>query len=166
MGLLAIYLKLIGAPNDFLVGFKWRYAAPIQYSAQILIIAYLAYKATKNIPYSTALGYHAASATGYIYETPFFLFSNKDTAHLIHTNVSNTFFFSYQIIAIPVFFWLLSRMGMKLQRIDLGYFVLSYLVTVAMASQMYVIETAWVARLPIMAASIYVVSKLKETNKR
>ncbi len=165
MGIIAIALKLLAIPNTFLTGFTWRYAAPIQYSAQIFIIAYLAYKTTKDYTYSTALGYHAASATGYIYETPFFLFSrNIEQAHFIHANPANTFLLSYQIIAIPVFFWLLSRRGVKLQRRDLGYFMLAYLVTLVMASQMYVIESAWVARLPIMAFFMYQASKLKETN--
>ncbi len=165
LGLYSVYLKAIVSESTMLTGFVWRYAAPIQYSAQIIIITYLAYRATKDIVYSTTLGYHIASATGYIYETPFWLFSVKEQAHFLHSASHNIFFISYQILAIPIVIWLLSRKGVKIEKERFSYFVYAYFVTYIMASKLYVLESAWIARLPLMAYTLYLVSRIRENNK-
>ena len=165
LGLIAIYFNIMGIGNTVLTGFIWRYAAPIQYSMQIVIITYLAYRGTRDISFSAALGFHAASATGYLYETPFWVFSIKDQAHFLHSNASNLFFISYQIIAIPVFVWLLSRAGVKINRESFSYFVYAYFVTYVIASKLYILESVWFARIPLIAYTIYLTLRIRENNK-
>ncbi len=164
LGLVSIYFKVRGIANTTWTGFSWNYAAPIQYSLQILIITYLAYRVTKEISFSTTLGFHAASATGYVYETPFWVFSVKDQAHFLHSHPSNLFFINYQIIAIPVFIWLLSRAEIKINRKRFNYFIYAYFLTYIIASKMYLLESALYSRIPLIVFSIYLASEIRETN--
>lgn len=160
VGIVAIYYLLAGIPNDQLVGFTWRYSAPIQYTVQILIISYIAWRTTKNIPYSVALGYNGAAATGYLYEIAFWLYSFKPEAHLLRTNYQFTFLISYQIIAIGVFIWLLRKQGIKTGKKDFTIFMGVFGFTILMASQLYVIESASIARTSMILYSIYLSLKL------
>lgn len=164
LGLLAVYYMITGAPNRLLTGFTWRYSAPIQYSAQIVILGVLSYKATRDVSYSVALAYNGASATGYLYEVPFWFFSVKPEAHLLHASFRYTFLIDYQIISIVVFLLLLRSRGVKYSLKDLALFAGVFTLSFIMASKMYVIETASVARLPMIAYSLYMGLKLCAPN--
>lgn len=155
IGLVSLYLMLSGMPNDFLTGFIWRYAAPLQYSAQIVALSVFGWTATKSHAYTVALAYHGAAATGYVYEIPFWLFSVSPSSHLLHVSHKYTFFFDYQMIAIGVFVWLLFKRGVRLDLRDAALFAGAVAITVLMASKMYVWETAPVARLPMIAYSLW-----------
>jgi len=160
VGIVSLYYLLTGVPNDHLVGFKWRYSAPIQYTVQILIISYIAWRTTKNIPYSVALGYNGAAATGFLYEIPFWLYSFKPEAHLLRANYNNIFFISYQIIAIGVFIWLLRKQDIKFGKRDLTLFLVVLGISFLMGAQLYIIESASIARTSVILYSIYLSFKL------
>lgn len=165
LGVVSIYFNVTGIGNTMLTGFIWRYAAPIQYAMQIVIITYLAHRGTGDITYSVALAYHATSATGYVYEIPFWVFSVKEAAHLLHSNSSNLFFISYQILAVPLFVWFLSRGGVRITRERFSYFVYAFFATYAMASKAYILESVWFARIPLIAYTIYLATAIRENNK-
>ncbi len=165
LGLASIYFNFIGVGNTMLTGFIWRYAAPLQYSMQIIVITYLAHRGSGDITYSAALAYHATSATGYIYEIPFWVFSVKESAYLLHSNSSNLFFISYQIIAVPLFVWLLSVKGVRINRERFSYFVYAFFATYVMASKLYILESVWFARIPLIAYTIYLATTIRENNK-
>ena len=167
VGIAATYYLLTNAPVDKLTGFPWHYLAPMQYAAQIIILAIISWKATADVTYSNALAFNGAAATGYVYEIPFWFFTDKiDEAHLFHTSYRYTFLIDYQIIAIPVFIWLLRKQKITLNRKDLAAFTLVIALTTLMASQMYVLETKSIVRLPMIFFSIYLVSKLRSIPTR
>jgi len=156
-----IFYFVVEGSNDRLFGFAWGPIAPIQYTVQIFSLYYLGWKATKNINYSVALAYNGASATGFLYEMPFWYFSIKPEVHLIHVSQRYIFLFSYQMIAIGVFILLLRKKGMIFTKKDLAFFVGVFGITSLMASQMYVWHTAEIVRIPMMLFSLYLVSKLR-----
>lgn len=160
-GSLSFYYLITGTPTNELTGFHWIHIAPIQYTIVILILAIIGFISTKDISYSTALGFNGASAIGYLYETPFWLFSRKyDQAHFIHTSPRFVFFLDYQIISIAVFIWLLKQQKISFRKQELTGFLLAYGITFIMASKMYVWQTLLIARLPMMFYSIYLTSQI------
>ncbi len=162
VGIVSLYYLLTGTPNDQLVGFSWRHAAPIQYSLQILAINHIAWKTTKNPTYSVALAYNGAAATGYLYEIPFWFYSIKSSqARLLHASYRYTFLISYQIIAIGVFIWLLKKQDINFSKKDLALFLGVFGIDFIMGSKMYVWETSAIVRIPMILYSIYLVSKLR-----
>jgi len=161
IGFLSFYYFITGSSTNELTGFHWFHIAPIQYMILILILTIIGYCSTRDLSYSTALGYNGASAIGYIYETPFWLFSRKyDQAHFIHTSYRFVFFLDYQIISIAVFIWLLKQQKKSFRKQELTGFLLAYGITFLMASKMYVWKTISIARLPMMFYTIYLTSQL------
>ena len=162
IGLISLGLKILCVPDDTLTGFSWSYIAPMQYSALILITWFLLEKKGWGETYRVAVGWHLASAVGYVYETVYWIFSRKAAARIIHTSGTHMFFFSYQMIAIVVSFWLLKRGDVFLVRKDALLFGIAYLVTFFMASQMYVFSSLMVARVPMILFALHLVNKVKE----
>lgn len=164
MGLLSTYYFILDYPNDRLTGFKWSYMAPIQYLLQIAIIFYIGLKTTKNKPYSYALGFNGAAATGYLYEMPYWIFSIKrEQAHFIHTNYNYVFYIDFQILAIFVYLWLLKEQKIDFKHKDLIGFIIVFSYSILMASQMYVFNQNIIARIPMIIYFIYLSSKLYST---
>jgi len=161
IGALSLYNMIKGIPDDTLTGFHWNHIAPIQYVIQIFTIFYIAWKSSKNITYSVALGYNGAAATGYVYESPLWFYSvNYDRAHLLHSSYRYVFFVDYQIIAIGVFLWLLRKQNVKFKFNDLILFISLYGTTFLMASKIYTWQTKNIIRIPIIIYFIYLTCKL------
>jgi len=161
MGARSIYNIFTNTSNIIFKGFNWTHIIPIQYALIIFAITLIGYSATNNLNYSTALGYNGASAIGYIYETPFWLFSQKyDKAHFLHSSYRFTFFIDYQIISIFVFLWLLKKEKVTLTKKRILLFGIVWLITFFMASRMYLWETRLITRLPIMTYFIFLTLKL------
>jgi len=160
-GTVALIFLIIGIPCSVLTGFNWNYIAIIQYSLQILSITYIAWKTTKNINYSTTLAFTGAAATGYLYEFPFWFYSvKKAQAYLIHVSPKNIFFLSFQMISIGVFIWLIRKQVTKFNKKDLALFILVQGFSFLMASKMYVWQSMYFVRLPMMAYSLYLCKKM------
>lgn len=161
IGTRVAYYAVTNMPDDFFWGFNWSHIAPIQYVITIIILSIIGYMSTKNIKYSTALGYNGASAIGYLYEMPFWLFSKKyDKAHFLHASYRFVFYLDYQIISIFIFLWLLKQQKITLKKADLIGFGLVWGFTFIMASKMYVWETRSIVRLPMMAYFVLLTSKI------
>lgn len=169
IAIVSAYLWATGGGKSTLTGFNWPYIAPIEYGLQIAIIYTLARRFTKHITYSTALAYHAAAATGWVYEIPFFIYSLNPETTIIRVNGNNIFLLSYQIIACIIYLMLLCEKGVQFNRQDLGYFAAAYLATFFQAWQ-----GSWVllrglattfARVPMILFSIYLVVKLGDLNR-
>lgn len=161
MGTRATYYAITNTPEEIFFGFNWNYVAPIQYVILIFVLAIIGFCSTRNTKYSTALGYNGAAAIGYLYETPFWLFSKKiDKAHFIHTNHRFVFFLDYQIIAIVVFIWLLKQQKITIKKEEMIGFILAWGITFIMASKMYVWQTFSIVRIPMMLYAISLSSKM------
>ena len=165
--LIGVYLWATNGSKTTLTGFRWPYASPIQYGAQIATIYTLAKRVTGHTTYSTTLAYHAAAATGWVYEIPFFIYSLKPEATIIKVNHSNIFFLSYQIIACVIYPMLLHEKGVKINRKDLYYFAAAYIVTFFQAWRgSWDLLYGWVttfARIPMILFSIHLALKLGRT---
>lgn len=166
--LLSTYLWATDGGKSTLTGFTWHYAAPLEYGLQIAIIYTLALRFTGHITYSSALAYHAAAATGWVYEIPFFIYNPNPEITIIRVNANNIFLISYQLIACVIYPMLLREKGVQFNRRDLGYFTAAYLVTFILAwRRTWVILYGVVpifARVPMMLFSIYLALKLKENS--
>jgi len=163
IGALSIYYIMTRNTDDTLTGFHWGHYAPIQYAIQIFALAFIGWKFTHNLTYSIALGFNGASATGYIYEVPFWFFTVKySQAHLIHSSPRYVFFIDYQIIAIGVYIWLLKQHDIVFNKKDIIGFLIAWGITFIMASQMYVWETRLIVRIPLIMYVIYLATKLGE----
>ena len=166
--LTATYLWATDGGKETLTGFRWHYAAPTEYGIQIAIIYILAIRFTGHITYSTALAYHAAAATGWVYEIPFFIYSLKPETTIIRVNPNNIFLISYQLIACVIYLMLLREKGVEFNRRDLGYLAAAYLVTFTLAWR----GTWWLigpvvpifSRVPMMLFSIHLALRLREEN--
>jgi len=165
--LIGVYLWATDGSKSTLTGFRWPYAAPIQYGAQIAIIYTLARRYTGHITYSTTLAYHAATATGWVYEIPFFIYSLKPEATIIKVNHKNIFLLSYQLIACVIYLMFLKEKGVKFNRKDLYYFVAAYIVTFFQAWRgSWDLLYGWVttfARIPMILFSIHLALKLRRS---
>lgn len=166
-GILSIFYLILGLPVNFLTPINWKYA-PFEYASQIIIIYLITMKAGLNLNYGIALGYTAAAATGYLYEIPFWIYSNIPTAIIFRNNPQFIFFISYQLIAVFVFIWLLRIKKAPFKIWDLAFFFIAFLLNVHMASQMHVVGAWWnmplVVRLPMIFYSLYLVNKLRSLN--
>ena len=169
VSLYSSYLWVVGGGKEALTGFRWHYVAPIEYGIQIAIIYLIAIKFTGNVTYGNALAYHAASATGWVYEIPFFIYSPNPESTIIRFNANNIFLISYQLIACVIYLILLHEKGVKFQGRDLRYFVGAYIATFALAWRRFWPMLLGVipifARVPMMLFSIYLSLKLNEVKQ-
>lgn len=171
MGLfVGLFASLFWGSFSFIDG-SWRnWYSPFQYISFMLLLIIIAYRRTKDIGFSTVLGFNFGSMAGYLYEAPRF-FVLQGFRGLVRVNQFSLFHISYGVLSVLVCFMLLwGRIDFKPYIMFFAaYFVLSVYFFYSVYNLKYVyafiygVRFPWIClfRTPVMLLSLVLVSRIR-----
>lgn len=106
------YCYLLGyladTPIYEIMNMRWTYAAPIEWGLFTVIIFILMVYRLKDIITASNIAIQASSVGGWLYEIPIFIYWGSP---IFRTNDSYVFYISFQILSLPVLYYLLRTNG-------------------------------------------------------
>lgn len=147
-----VYLTLTGIPNTM------SYVGPIEWGLFTTILNYRILTKIKDGTLAAITATYSTLVGGYIYEIPIFI-KNDGPLSVIRLNANNTFFFSIQIISIPILYYIIKKEikpdknnTIKAVLIYLTYFALALPENLIHSIMPFIGFWKWTARIPTMIA--------------